>query len=90
MLMDAPPSGEKPAEFIQVTDYLKQLGARVPRIVASDPEQGFILLESLVHTQDSHFSGSVSSVDPRVGKSRRRPAASGKNLTADFGSKFLC
>lgn len=47
MLMDAPPPGEKPAEFIQVTDYLKQLGARVPRIVASDPEQGFILLEDL-------------------------------------------
>lgn len=47
MLMDAPPPGEKPAEFIQVTDYLKQLGTRVPQIVASDPENGFVLLEDL-------------------------------------------
>ena len=47
LLMDAPPPGEKPADFVRVTDYLERLGARVPRIHAADPRNGFILLEDL-------------------------------------------
>ena len=47
LLMDAPPPGERPAEFIAVTGHLERLGARVPRIHAADAKQGFVLMEDL-------------------------------------------
>jgi aminoglycoside/choline kinase family phosphotransferase len=47
MLMDAPPAMEKPAQFIRVTEFLQRLGARVPKIIASDAAQGWVLLEDL-------------------------------------------
>ncbi len=47
LLMDAPPPGEKPGDFVRITDYLQRLGARVPSIHAADPENGFVLLEDL-------------------------------------------
>ena len=47
MLMDAPPAVENPARFVQVTKYLQHLGARVPKIIASDTTGGWILLEDL-------------------------------------------
>lgn len=45
LLVDAPPATEKLPEFIQIGDYLQQLGVRPPRIYASDLEQGFALIE---------------------------------------------
>ena len=47
LLMDAPPPGEKPEAFVLVTGYLEKLGARVPRILASDIDLGLILIEDL-------------------------------------------
>ena len=47
LLMDAPPPGEKPEAFVLVTGYLEKLGARVPRILASDVNLGFLLIEDL-------------------------------------------
>ena len=47
ILMDAPPSLENPKAFVDVSNYLTALGARVPVILATDLENGFILLEDL-------------------------------------------
>lgn len=53
--MDAPPPGEKPGDFVRITDYLQRLGARVPRIHAADTENGFILLEDLGEWTFTHL-----------------------------------
>jgi len=45
--MDAPPALEHPGAFIKITHYLESLGARVPRIIAEDVENGLVLLEDL-------------------------------------------
>jgi len=45
--MDAPPEHEDTAPFLRVAGVLLALGLRAPRVLASDPDQGFILLEDL-------------------------------------------
>lgn len=46
--MDAPPeSGESVAPFIAMTSWLRANGYSAPQIYASDPSQGFLLLEDL-------------------------------------------
>lgn len=50
ILMDAPgapANPENPGQFIKVTHYLKQLGVRVPEIIAAQQDAGFVLLEDL-------------------------------------------
>jgi aminoglycoside/choline kinase family phosphotransferase len=43
--MDAPPPQEDTRPFLQVQALMAQTGLRVPGIMASDPDTGFILLE---------------------------------------------
>jgi aminoglycoside/choline kinase family phosphotransferase len=43
--MDAPPPQEDTRPFLQVQSLMAQTGLRVPAIMASDPDAGFILLE---------------------------------------------
>ena len=45
--MDAPPPQENCAPFIKVAQMMKDCGLNVPTIVASDVEQGFLLLSDL-------------------------------------------
>jgi aminoglycoside/choline kinase family phosphotransferase len=45
--MDAPPELEDSRPFIAVSDLLSRAGVRVPRVLASDLEQGFLLLTDL-------------------------------------------
>jgi aminoglycoside/choline kinase family phosphotransferase len=45
MLMYAPPPAEDPKPFLHVADWLNSAGMRAPQIYASDPEQGWVLLE---------------------------------------------
>ncbi len=45
MLMHAPPPHEDPVPFLDVADWLSQNGQRAPQIFASDPAQGWVLLE---------------------------------------------
>jgi aminoglycoside/choline kinase family phosphotransferase len=45
--MDAPPERENCGAFLDVAALLRQAGVRVPQVFASDPEQGFVLLEDL-------------------------------------------
>lgn len=47
VLMDAPPPWEDVRPFASVTAQLAQFGLSVPRILAADEEEGFLLLEDL-------------------------------------------
>ena len=47
IVMDAPPDKEDTAPFIKVTQMLRDGDVHAPAIIASDPEQGFLLLEDL-------------------------------------------
>lgn len=47
VLMDAPPPWEDVRPFIAVTKLLQRCGVTVPRIIAADEAQGFLLLEDL-------------------------------------------
>jgi aminoglycoside/choline kinase family phosphotransferase len=45
VLMDAPPPHEDPRPFISVAEWLTERGFGAPRIIASDLNQGLVLLE---------------------------------------------
>lgn len=45
MVMDAPPEKERVDEFIDVAEFLASQSVRVPKIVAKDTSQGFLVLE---------------------------------------------
>ena len=45
MLMDAPPPEENPVPFIRAAEWLNGNGLRAPRILASEPERGLVLIE---------------------------------------------
>lgn len=47
VLMNAPPDLEKVEPFIEMTEQLLRFGYSVPRILAKDIENGFLLLEDL-------------------------------------------
>jgi len=47
ILMDAPPEQEDCRPFIHVSGLLQQLGLHVPEVLASDLQQGFLLLSDL-------------------------------------------
>ena len=45
--MDAPPEQEDCAPFLQVAEYLAQIGLNAPRVIEQNVEQGFLLLSDL-------------------------------------------
>nr|VFJ64099.1 MAG: hypothetical protein BECKFM1743C_GA0114222_103603 [Candidatus Kentron sp. FM]VFJ64635.1 MAG: hypothetical protein BECKFM1743A_GA0114220_103613 [Candidatus Kentron sp. FM]VFK09040.1 MAG: hypothetical protein BECKFM1743B_GA0114221_100934 [Candidatus Kentron sp. FM] len=47
IVMDAPPTHEDSSEFVFVADLLRKSGANVPEVLATDFEQGFLLLSDL-------------------------------------------
>jgi aminoglycoside/choline kinase family phosphotransferase len=47
ILMDAPPEFEDSHPFVEIDQRLRDAGANVPRILAADLEQGFLLLSDL-------------------------------------------
>ncbi|GAB5468584.1 MAG: hypothetical protein Kilf2KO_16140 [Rhodospirillales bacterium] len=47
VLMDAPPAREDVRPFLRVAGLLSDLGLSAPKILAADPEAGFLLLEDL-------------------------------------------
>lgn len=48
VLMDSDPArGEDPRPFLAVTDYLRGRGFSAPKVLAAEPEAGFVLLEDL-------------------------------------------
>lgn len=50
IIMDAPPAHEDCLPFIQVSQQLAQLGLNVPKVLAQNLEQGFLLLTDLGNT----------------------------------------
>ena len=59
VLMDAPPAdGEDVRPFIAMTEWLRENGLSAPEIIASDPNNGFLLLEDL---GDNLFARHLSS-----------------------------
>ncbi len=50
IVMDAPPQQEDCGPFLRVAELFGAAGAHVPRIVAQDVRQGFLLLSDLGHT----------------------------------------
>jgi len=50
IVMDAPPGREDCGPFLDLAERLSVLGLHVPAVYASDPAQGFILLEDLGST----------------------------------------
>ncbi|MBT8769144.1 aminoglycoside phosphotransferase family protein [Metapseudomonas boanensis] len=49
ILMDAPPPREDCRPFVKVAGMLAETGVHVPRILAADVEQGFLILDDLGH-----------------------------------------
>ena len=47
IVMDAPPPQEDVRPFVDVAQRIAQAGLNGPRVLASDPEQGFLLLSDL-------------------------------------------
>ena len=47
MLMDAPPPQEDVRPFVAIARHLISLGLSAPKLIAEDPENGFLLLEDL-------------------------------------------
>lgn len=47
VVMDAPPEFEDVRPFVTVAQHLQERGLAAPEIYASDPEQGFLLLEDM-------------------------------------------
>src|SRR6187402_3338970 len=47
VLMDAPPETESTASFIAIDYALEALGLCLPKIIAADQKQGFLLLSDL-------------------------------------------
>lgn len=47
ILMDAPPDREDSRPFVDVAERLRECGVNAPRILASDLEEGFLLLSDL-------------------------------------------
>lgn len=47
IVMDAPPEYENSEPFVRIAGLLAEAGVRVPRIYASDLQQGFLLLEDM-------------------------------------------
>ncbi len=47
IIMDAPPPLESTQAFVHVTELLQAADLRVPQILASEPEQGFLVLSDL-------------------------------------------
>lgn len=51
IIMDAPPEHEDCGPFLHIAERLRQAGLKVPRILAQDCDQGFLLLSDLgTHT----------------------------------------
>lgn len=47
IVMDAPPAQEDCGPFLQVADYLSQMGLHAPRVLEANLDQGFLLLTDL-------------------------------------------
>lgn len=71
MLMHAPPPHEDPVPFLNVADWLSQNDQRAPHILASQAEQGWVLLEDFGDDRmrdwlDDHPDGEDAAYDGAI------------------------
>jgi aminoglycoside/choline kinase family phosphotransferase len=66
IVMDAPPDKEDCQAFVQVADLLLQRGVLVPRILAADLRQGFLLLSDLGSTTYGDAIGDAALAGPVI------------------------
>ncbi|MCW1955514.1 phosphotransferase [uncultured Lentibacter sp.] len=67
VLMDAPPEkGEDVRPFVAIAEYLSGLGLSAPRLLAADPEQGFLLLEDLGDDLFARVLRSAPALEPKL------------------------
>jgi len=72
IIMDAPPQHEDCRPFLHVAERLRQAGLKVPRILAQNLEQGFLLLSDLgTHT---YYHAIQEGLDDNTLQSLYRPA----------------
>lgn len=62
IIMDAPPTQENNAAFINIQQRLAQVGAKVPEIIANDLDQGFMLLSDL--GPQTYYQALQTELDP--------------------------
>lgn len=63
IVMDAPPPHEDVRPFVHVDGLLQEAGLNVPRILAQDAEQGFLLLTDL--GRDTYYQRIQAGIDDR-------------------------
>jgi len=71
ILMDAPPPQEDVRPFIQIAKLLAETGVTVPSILASDIEQGFLLLTDLGTVMYSHILGQENTHENAQGTAQK-------------------
>ncbi len=72
IIMDAPPQHEDCRPFVHIAERLQQAGLRVPRILAQDLDQGFLLLSDLgTHT---YFQALQEGLNAQATHALYRPA----------------
>jgi aminoglycoside/choline kinase family phosphotransferase len=71
--MDAPPTTENNAQFVRLSKVFHDAGVRVPEVVASDVEQGFLLVSDLgelmystVYGTDEHDAAIDAAFDTMI------------------------
>lgn len=92
IVMDSPPDLEDVRPWLRIHDLLERGGVRVPRVMARDPEAGFLLLEDLgaaplvrvidAGNADAHF-------DAAIGQLIRIQAIPAPSDMAVFGEALL-
>jgi aminoglycoside/choline kinase family phosphotransferase len=75
--MDAPPTTENNAQFVRLATIFRDAGVRVPEVVASDIEQGFLLVSDLgelmystVYGTDEHDLAIDAALDTMIAIAR--------------------
>ena len=92
VVMDSPPDQEDVRPWLRMRDLLEGGGVRVPRVLAHDVEQGFLLLEDLGGptlaqviddgNADAHFDGAIEQL-------LRLQAIAPPAGTGEFGEALL-
>ncbi len=71
--MDAPPTSENNAQFVRLSKVFRDAGVRVPEVIASDIDQGFLLVSDLgelmystVYQTDEHEAAIDAALDTMI------------------------
>ncbi|MCB6177904.1 phosphotransferase [Rhodobacter sp. Har01] len=67
VLMDAPPgSADDARDFLRIGAHLSSIGLSAPKVMAADPDQGFVLLEDLGDSLFTRVLADDPALEPRL------------------------